>query len=489
MSMRSKQTRIFILHPFLLGLFFVLYGVNQYESLFVETKEVLLLILMSWGLGALLFFGFRLMCRQSLKAALLASVSLVSIFFYFHFYHQITQWTGWSFLQRHRYFLVIFLLINVVLVWRIIRSKWTFSVLNQYLNTLFIALVVFEAGKAIWGYYQSQKWFPAIQDEYLNYQGQDFAKDNLKPDVYHILLDAYTGFDALEKYWDYDNAAFKSYLKNKNFYVAEHAQGNYAHTRQVLPTMMNRDYFWDLDESGKERVSAYLIALSGIRHAKTYKDFEAMGYELVNLSIFDMLDKPGFYEHSGIPATSFRGFMLRKTVFDVFFLQKRQWTHYEAAKKVIKRVKSIAATPAKQPRYVYAHLMLPHYPYYFDKNGRLHLDRENPKHWSNQEHYLEQLIYTNQLIQEMIDDILENSQTAPVIIVHGDHGFRFLEGEAKDEAGYSVLAAFHFPSQQYEALSDSISPVNFYRALLNVEFGTSFELLEDKREFFRSTGK
>ncbi len=475
------------LHPFLVGLYFVLYGINQYETLFVNLKEVFLLTLVTTALGCIFFYGFKLLTSNPIKAGLLASVLLIVVLFYFHFYNNVTKLTDWSALARHRYFLLLMGLLTGGLSAYILKSKKSFSVLNQYLNTLILVLLVFEFVKVGWNYYQTQQWYPAIQEAYLEYEGQNFATtDNHQPDVYHILLDAYTGFDALEKHWNFDNADFKNYLQGKGFYVAAHAKSNYAHTRQVVPSMMNRDYFWDLGNNEREKASAYLIALTGIRYAKTFKDFEAMGYDLVNLSIFDMLDQPGMYAYSGIPETSFSGFMLRKTVLDVYFSKKRMWTHYDAAREIIATVKQIAAQKSNQPRYVYAHLMIPHYPYYFDRNGKIYPERAGEKHWDNKEHYLDQLIYTNQLMRETIDTILDNSSIPPVIIIHGDHGFRRLADTAKDEADYSILAALHFPTQQYNQLHDSISPVNFYRTLLNAAFDAQLDILEDQQEIFRS---
>lgn len=478
-----------------MGLYFVLYGVNQYETLFIEAKDIIILLALTTLLAVLLFYGFKYFNRLisnttghtlAIKTALWTTTLLVFILFYFHFYYNILKIDTLNVLRQHRYFLLLCgILLGGCYVY-IFKSKKTFVVLHQYLNTLVLVLLVFECAKIMWNYQKTQQWYPEIRKEYMGYKGQNFASDTTpKPSVYHILLDAYTGSDALEKYWNFDNTTFKNYLKSKDFYVAEHAQSNYGHTRQAVPSMMNRDYFWDFEAGdGRETAPAYLIALAGIRHARTFKDFEAMGYDLINLSIFDMLEQPTRYEYSGIPETSFLGFMLRKTIFDVYFAKKRLWTHHEAALEILEEVRQIPKRTTR-PVYVYAHLMIPHYPYYFDREGRLQKGREGEKNWSNKAHYLDQLVYTNQLLTTLVNDILTSSKTPPIIIIHGDHGFRFLEGEAKDEAGYSILAAFHFPNKNYDILHDSISPVNFYRATLNACFDVNIDLLKDEKERYR----
>jgi len=488
----KKITTAYPLHSLLIGLYFTLYGINQYETLFIETKDVWIL----WGattlLSVILFFGikfffsFIIKQKNTAKIAILTTTILVFILFYFHFQFNILKIDSLKFLRQHRYFLLLIMLLIGGWAFYLFKSKKTFAVLHQYLNTLVLVLLLFEVGKIAWNYHQTQQWYPAIQEEFIAYEGQNYAaNDAQKPSVYHILLDAYTGMDGLKKHWDFDNAELNNYLTSKGFYVARHGQGNYFHTRQVVTATMNRDYFWNFKEAGEETAPAYLIAVTGIRNARTFKDFKAMGYELVNFSMFDVLNLPAHREYSGIPETSFLGFMLRKTVFDVYFERKRRWTHYGTAIETLDEMKAIAKRRNAPPTYVYAHLMIPHYPYYFDREGNIHEERKAKKHWSNTAFYLDQLIYTNKLIMETVDEILNSSETPPIIILHGDHGFRFLEGEAKNEAAYSVLAAFYFPKENYEQLYDSISPVNFYRATLNANFDTNFPLLKDEREKYR----
>ena len=488
----KKITSTYPLHPFLMGLYFTLYGINQYETLFVEAKDVLILLGVTTLLSIVVFFGIKLFLsfikeeKNIAKTSIFSTTVLVFLLFYFHFYLNVSKIDGLQFLRSHRYFLLFIAALLGGWAVYLFKSKKTFAILHQYLNTLVLILLLFEGGKIVWNYYQTQQWYPAIQAEFMAYEGQNYAKNkDEKPSVYHILMDSYTGADALQKHWNFDNEEFTNHLTSKGFHVAKHAQGNYFHTRQVVPAMMNRDYFWDFEDGEKETAPAYLIALTAIRNARTFKDFEAMGYEMVNLSVFDMLDQSALREYSGIPETSLLGFMIRKTVLDVYFEQKRNWTHHEAAIEVLDEMKTLAKRRSAPPTYVYAHLMIPHYPYFFDREGNIKKGREAEKHWSNAAHYLDQLVYTNQLIMNTVEDILNSSETPPIIILHGDHGFRFLEGEVKDEAAYSILAAFYFPKKNYTQLYDSISPVNFYRAILNANFDTDFPLLKDEKEKYR----
>jgi len=480
----------YILHPYLIGVYFVLYGINQYETIFIDIKDVFTLIIVASLPGILLFFSVNIFLKKPRKSALITTTLSIFILFYFHFFQNFCLLVQNPILERQLFFLPFLSLLFGGICFYYVYSKKPFFILNQYLNTLVLVLIIFECAKMTFYYQSSTNKYAAIQKEHA-YTGQNYAKNNYRPAVYHIVLDAYTGFDGLKKYWNFDNADFKKQLEDRGFYVAEHARANYIHTRQAMAATLNRDYFWNLNEQ-EEKVSDYLVAFASIRHAKTFKDFEAMGYDFINLSLFDILDTPQMFEYSGIPKTSFKGFMLRKTLPEVYFSRKRTWMPPRLIKDIIADVKATPRRIENRPTYVYAHLMIPHFPYFFDRNGKIYYDRSSKEDRRNSTHYLDQLIYTNKLIVELVDTILANSTAPPIIIIHGDHGFRQLKDTPKDISGFSldeasctVLAAFYFPQKKYKTLYDSISPVNLFRATFNAEFGTDFELLEDKTLHFR----
>ena len=98
------------------------------------------------------------------------------------------------------------------------------------------------------------------------------------------------------------------------------------------------------------------------------------------------------------------------------------------------------------------------------------------------------MVYLNSRLIDVITAILENSPTPPIIIIQGDHGpGAYYDTLELDESclieRYSILNAYFFPDQAYEALYPSISPVNSYRVILNQYFGANLELLEDRNYF------
>jgi len=85
----------------------------------------------------------------------------------------------------------------------------------------------------------------------------------------------------------------------------------------------------------------------------------------------------------------------------------------------------------------------------------------------------------------MIDEILDESENPPVIILQADHGPRntFIDGKFPTEdmfkEGMRILNAIYIPGQKYDLLYDSITPVNTFRVVFNTLFGENYDLLED----------
>jgi hypothetical protein len=139
-------------------------------------------------------------------------------------------------------------------------------------------------------------------------------------------------------------------------------------------------------------------------------------------------------------------------------------------------------TKAKKPRFIYTHMTMPHYPYYFRKDGQpnpIELLQEGQQ--SRKKEYIGYLQYSNGLLLETIDRIITTSKQPPIILLMGDHGFReFPDGFEKHAPYYYMnLNAVLLPRRNYEKFYDGISSVNQFRALLNTVFHQQLPYLMD----------
>ena len=75
----------------------------------------------------------------------------------------------------------------------------------------------------------------------------------------------------------------------------------------------------------------------------------------------------------------------------------------------------------------------------------------------------------------MVDQILQASETPPVIILQGDHG----PWVGSIPIRMQILNAYYLPGDATRRLYPTISPVNSFRVALNEIFGLGLPLLED----------
>jgi hypothetical protein len=91
--------------------------------------------------------------------------------------------------------------------------------------------------------------------------------------------------------------------------------------------------------------------------------------------------------------------------------------------------------------------------------------------------------FINQEILQVVDVLLENSDTPPIIIIQGDHGP--LPDLAQEGAQrMPILNAYYLPGiQMGKVLYPAITPVNSFRVVLNSYFGQHLPFLEDQSYF------
>ncbi len=139
----------------------------------------------------------------------------------------------------------------------------------------------------------------------------------------------------------------------------------------------------------------------------------------------------------------------------------------------------------RQPVFVYGHILITHPPYVFDKNGHPVPRSELTLNLSSLQWrtlYLDQVQYLNKRLEGIIDRIIAESRTPPIIILQGDHGHLTpvragVSPTTADKA--SIMNAYYLPGGGAKRLYPSISPVNTFRVVLNHYFGTKYPLLPD----------
>ncbi|HCP00181.1 MAG TPA: hypothetical protein DIT35_01690, partial [Rhodospirillaceae bacterium] len=108
-------------------------------------------------------------------------------------------------------------------------------------------------------------------------------------------------------------------------------------------------------------------------------------------------------------------------------------------------------------------------------------------------------VCTNRSLEDAVTQVLANDDTDPIIILQGDHGFKFrLPGEApitpegvtlgeEPARSLATLNALRLPATCQTQFHDALSPVNTFRLVFACLKGQMAALLPD-RHFLRQRG-
>lgn len=345
-------------------------------------------------------------------------------------------------------------------------------------------------------------------------EGFDFAVDTTQsdgenPDIYHILLDAYAGEAALNKFYKHDNSAFLSDLRQRGFHVVDGAFSNYHWTDMSVASMLNLNYHAGSEGPTSEVPTRHLIRDNRVRRFLEKRGYSfisfATGYSPTEIHDADKYLQPNvaltefdlvLLDHTPLRILALPGLRLApiegRLIAQFAWLESlRKWVreenyrlHRDRISFIFSELESIG--PADGPLFVFAHIKCPHEPFVFDKDGKPIIP-QGPQQWLSQfaNLYRGQVVYANRRILEVIDKILKHSPEA-IIILHGDHGPRSMaiksSGKWEDyvQDRTSILLALHTPKHDVATeFSPHVSLVNTYRALFNQYFGAHMEMLED----------
>jgi len=161
-------------------------------------------------------------------------------------------------------------------------------------------------------------------------------------------------------------------------------------------------------------------------------------------------------------------------------------SHREQWRRALYKFDKLAeVSEAESPVFVFAHFLLPHEPYVFDRNGAF-VARFRQIRKGTKAGFVDQLVFTNTKLRWLVDRLLAESGTPPIIILQADEGphppenFTHVSEQSTLRARFRVLNAYYLPGSGSSALYPSITPVNSFRVIFNSCFGRGLELLPDR---------
>jgi len=286
--------------------------------------------------------------------------------------------------------------------------------------------------------------------------------------------------------FDYDLTPFKVELEKRNFIVPKESFSNYPNTEFSLPSFLNMNYLDKVAEKLGPNSNDKRILIELASRSYTMQMFNSQEYHITTFygglgAVGDTLfvDEK-LCSYGTINSDLAKNFVLTYlpiSYFNAILLENFQFDKLECVFSYVQNFK----LDEKQPHFIFAHLRLPHEPFIFDSDGnRISTD---PKLLVNKLAYLEQLIFTERKILELIDSVQKQNPNA-VIILHSDHGFRAeinWEQPTDDDLirGFNIISAVYFPDKDID-IPNKLSLVNLYRIFFNEYFNANYEILEDK---------
>jgi len=448
--LKSKNFGFVFFHPFLLSLVIIV-GTSSRKFLFFppEFSDIIIFALSVLATALILFkLGLFFFNHDERKAGAFSSCSLVFIFFYFDFFHglfgiKIIYGFIYGFLFQK--FHIVLLFLGIIFLGPVIiflkRTKSKLGQLTRFLNLFFFLILIFEISKI----FLDNEFLVTVDNE--KNEKIIFSENNPKRDIYYLVMDSYTSSGSLKKYWNYDNKELVDFLIAKGFFIAEKSKCNYNSTPFSILSILSMSYLNinNYEEGQKVHISK---VFEMIRQSNVVRTLSDNGYAIANLSLFDLMDTRAYYADPYYHKISLFDRSVFHLAAEKLGISSERKLFKNLSKVNYKIIDQVPSTKKNiNPLFCYAHPMMPHELFFFDELGNKMPDEYALNSDDKEKKYLKQLKYTNKLLMDAVETILGNSKIQPVIIIQGDHGFRYLDkidytNSLKNQKQYSTRIFF-----------------------------------------------
>jgi hypothetical protein len=315
------------------------------------------------------------------------------------------------------------------------------------------------------------------------------------PDIYYIVLDGFGRPDVLRERYGVDATSALEALRALGWDLPSRSRTNYTQTYLSLASTLNGAYLDPLGApmgaSRNRRPLRELIQRSGTIDAlkKAGYRFVMVGSNTSVTSWHDMADDchcrwPGLteFENALLAITPFRTLPLYRPTFGA------QYAAVVGGFDALER-----DDPASEPRFIFAHLMVPHPPFVLDATGTPVI-RYGPVNYQDGDKYTgsrQEYVQGYQLQAEYVlhrlvrfARVIAARDRPAIIVVHGDHGPGAAyshDSLAKTEVGerFPIFMGLRFTTDGTN-VPDDLSPENTFRLIFNAEFEGRYPLLRNR---------
>lgn len=477
-----------LIYPFLFAIYPILslWSNNIEEvSAFGSVGTILLPMLISAGITIPLLAIFRVILGDWRSAGLFVVLILFLFFSYGHVQERIYGY-GWTEFAKNRFMVLIGFLILIAGTILLLRFRHKLKSLTNSMNIMSVILIVFTLPNIIG--YSPVSVMPSTETEVKSNPARYSSptEPGTRPDIYYITMESYSSANSLMRDLNYDNTRFIDYLKSKTFFVASESKSNYGRTILSLTSSMNMEYF-DSAANAPTRAVDYW----SLQNNKAMQFAREHGYRVVYLA-----DRwPAGREELGdtyfgcaatrraVRTQGFIDALLHSTALHPVLVKFSTLEPGQRDYRVCQFFRLAKSQDITGPKVVVIHLPVPGFPYVVGRDGE-----PPPGAWRTRlsaQDFLNQLSWTNDMLESLIDALLSDPDYSPVIVLQGDHGEVEwgdvdLSGENLLRRDFEILNAYHLPNGGENLLYPSISPVNTFRTIFNHYLEADFDILEDR---------
>jgi len=373
----------------------------------------------------------------------------------------------------------------------ILRKKFSSNVTSimNVVSITMISLIIFQSGLF---YIENNSSFEEAQ-KLLNVPIFQSSESSQKPDVYFLLFDGYSGDITLKNDYGYDNSEFYEKLEERGFFIQKESLSNYPNTEFSITSIMNMNYLDFLTKLQSEESKDMRLAQQLLKDNKVMQVFHANGYEIYSFhgnraALSDIITKNFCKNDLDLNPQLINTLVRLYIPISIVRTEIFQAQHYEKVTCILDTMIDFEKKTDK-PIYMHMHVRFPHQPLIFDSEGNKINEPIAPNRFDSElkDAFLQQLIFANKKIIEIVDSIKQKNPDA-VIILMSDHGGRFgLSWIDPSEMDYfrafNNLNALYFPGKESHFPMD-VSTVNVFRIFFNLYFEADYEILDEKQIWY-----
>jgi hypothetical protein len=254
-------------------------------------------------------------------------------------------------------------------------------------------------------------------------------------DIVYIVPDRYPRADTLQGVFGFDNSEFIGFLEDRGFQVAERSLANYPKTAHSLAATWNLAPLPELIPDPPADGSDWGPLYARLRDHRLGRIVQDAGYDYIHLgswwsptSTATTADRVLRVDDTTEFETVWRSQTLLPAIVSVggepadvsgLSLHERNLRYSSYALDQLDR---LALQRSSTPRFVLAHLTLPHPPYVFDADGTP-LSVGEVQARTREENFSAHVTYLNTRLRRLVEELTSGPRdTWPVIVIQSDEG-------------------------------------------------------------------